>query len=181
MNGYPDRTIVFATDFSDASARAGRRAAALARREGARMHLVHVDPPLTAPSEPWRLGAAATDVGAGVDLTVAALSGIPARQICAYARRVGADLIVVGTHGRTGLSRALLGSVAEAVVRHAPCAVMTVPAAEDDGAQFDAADTLCVVCTKPSPDLICEPCRGIIRGERLVGGRTTAWSGRLAS
>ena len=52
--------------------------------------------------------------------------GHPADAIVRVAREEGADLIVMGTHGRTGLQHALLGSVAETVVRHAPCPVLTV-------------------------------------------------------
>jgi nucleotide-binding universal stress UspA family protein len=186
MNSYPIRTVLFATDFSEASRLAGRRAAAMARHYSARLHVVHVDPPVTAPASPSLLGAAASARGTGVDVTVAALSGLPARQICSHARRIGADVIVVGTHGRTGLSRALLGSVAEAVVRHAPCAVMTVPATDPavPTADTDLAahvDSHCVVCAKASPDLICEPCRAIIRGEALERRRVEEHAARVAS
>lgn len=58
----------------------------------------------------------------GVDVA----AGPPAETIVRVARECGADLIVVGTHGRTGLSHALMGSVAEKVVRLAPCPVLTV-------------------------------------------------------
>lgn len=54
--------------------------------------------------------------------------GAPGAEVCASARQWGADLIVIGTHGRGGLSRLLMGSTAEAVVRHAPCPVLVVPA-----------------------------------------------------
>lgn len=50
----------------------------------------------------------------------------PAETIVAHAYAIHADVVVVGTHGRRGLDRLLLGSVAEAVVRHAPCSVLTV-------------------------------------------------------
>ena len=56
------------------------------------------------------------------------LSGWAGRNIVDYAREKRIDLIVVGTHGRTGISHAILGSVAETVVRLAPCLVLTVPA-----------------------------------------------------
>jgi nucleotide-binding universal stress UspA family protein len=56
----------------------------------------------------------------------AASVGDPADEIVAFARRGGFDAIVIGTHGRTGLQHALLGSVAEKVVRRAPCAVVSV-------------------------------------------------------
>jgi nucleotide-binding universal stress UspA family protein len=52
--------------------------------------------------------------------------GAPWHEIVEFSRRGSYDLIVVGTRGRTGLARALLGSVAEKVVRHAPCAVLVV-------------------------------------------------------
>lgn len=54
--------------------------------------------------------------------------GVPGPEVCDSAREWGADLIVIGTHGRGGLSRLLMGSTAEAVVRHAPCPVLVVPA-----------------------------------------------------
>ncbi len=50
-----------------------------------------------------------------------------AEGICNYAEKVGVDLIVLSTHGRTGLGHLLIGSVAEKVVRHAHCPVVTVP------------------------------------------------------
>lgn len=65
-----------------------------------------------------RLGAASTE---GV-----AIEGVPWDQIVMTATRQGFDLIVIGTHGRTGLKHALLGSVAEKVVRHAKCPVLVV-------------------------------------------------------
>lgn len=52
--------------------------------------------------------------------------GSPGPIICEYAERIRADLIVIGSHGRTGLKRMLMGSVAEVVVRHAPCSVVVV-------------------------------------------------------
>jgi nucleotide-binding universal stress UspA family protein len=54
--------------------------------------------------------------------------GDPAAEILRVAQAVKADLIVLGTHGRTGLGRLLMGSVAEQVVRRAPCPVVTVKA-----------------------------------------------------
>ena len=61
----------------------------------------------------------------GCRVNTAILSpGAPAQRILEEARRYRADLIVVGSHGRTGIARALLGSVAERLAREAPCAVM---------------------------------------------------------
>ena len=76
--------------------------------------------------------------GGDLDLSTAAIpdsarmpartrwSAAPPAEICAQAESLGADLIVIGSHGRTGLKRFLLGSVAESVVRHAPVPVLVV-------------------------------------------------------
>jgi nucleotide-binding universal stress UspA family protein len=127
MSGLQIRTLVFPTDFSDCSRHVGTRAADVARHFRARVHVVHVDEPVAPPTPAARLAGAAADLGPDVDVTTAMTSGVPAHAICDYAQRIGADLIVMGTHGRTGVSRAVLGSVAEAVVRHARCPVMTIP------------------------------------------------------
>jgi nucleotide-binding universal stress UspA family protein len=63
---------------------------------------------------------------AGVRATALLLDGAPHEQILRAARRARADLIVIGTHGRSGLSKVLLGSVAERVIRLAPGPVLTV-------------------------------------------------------
>ncbi|MFO0625368.1 MAG: universal stress protein [Polyangiales bacterium] len=63
---------------------------------------------------------------AGVTVQFAAVQGVPAEAIVAQAQQAHADLVVVGTHGRKGLDRLILGSVAETVVRNAPCSVLTV-------------------------------------------------------
>ncbi|EMA37348.1 universal stress protein [Halobiforma nitratireducens] len=62
----------------------------------------------------------------GVDLSTAVLVGSPARAAVRFAADEEVDLIVVGSHGRTGVSRVLLGSVAETIVRRAPVAVTVV-------------------------------------------------------
>lgn len=68
----------------------------------------------------------------GVDAEPEIRKGSPAREILDYAEEMEADVIVAGTHGRTGVSRTLLGSVAESLVRHAECPVMTVRLPETD-------------------------------------------------
>lgn len=171
----PIRQILFPTDFSDASRPAGAAAADFARQFGARLHVLHVVPPVTDPTTaPAALRAVVDDLGHGLPVVTAIASGLPARQIAAYARKNAIDLIVVGTHGRTGVSRALLGSVAEAVVRHAPCRVLTVPVAlpPAPGARVEAPEAeeaaACLVCGAAVRDeLICEACRAKIRGEAL--------------
>ncbi len=61
-----------------------------------------------------------------VDIRVLVEHGSPAREVIELSRRGGFDIVVMGTHGRTGLRHVLMGSVAEAVVRHALCPVLTI-------------------------------------------------------
>ncbi len=63
---------------------------------------------------------------ADVRMRVVVLRGSPAQEIISFSRKGGFDMIVMGTHGRTGLRRVLMGSVAEAVVRRAQCPVLTI-------------------------------------------------------
>ena len=177
MSGsFAIRQILFPTDFSDASRLAGTTAADLARQFGARLHVLHVVPPVTDPTPaPANLRAIADGLGRALSPVTAITSGLVTRQILAYAKKNAIDLIVLGTHGRTGVSRALLGSVAEAVVRHAPCRVLTVPAelltpmpAMPREAPEGPEPTSCAVCGAATRDeLICEVCRAKIRGEAL--------------
>lgn len=166
------RRILFPTDFSEASRRAGETALALARHFGARLVVLHVIPPVTDP-DPRRaaLRSLAAELAADVPVEAETVAGVPARQIAAYASRHHVDVIVMGTHGRTGVSHALLGSVAEAVLRRAPCPVLTVPALLTEREPLTATPEVtvsrCIVCASPSSDLICESCRARIRGEAL--------------
>jgi nucleotide-binding universal stress UspA family protein len=90
---------------------------------GARLHILHV---LThADVEVTRLlGDVKALAGPDVAVTVASVVGDPAHAIVRYARDHAVDLIVIGTHGRSGFSRALLGSVADRVLRAAACPVL---------------------------------------------------------
>lgn len=171
-DGKPVREILFATDFSESSDVAGRVARDYARQFGARLHLLHVVWPGADPAMPPPLGKLREELGEGVPTLTVVESGQPAAQIVRYAERHGIDLIVVGTHGRTGFTRVLLGSVAERVLRTAPCPVLTVTREPRGGPQVEAAEPpamlkRCLVCAAPSEDLICEPCRARIRGEAL--------------
>ena len=161
------RQILFPTDYSEISANAGRTAAQLARHFGARLHVLHVVPPVTDPGPPEALPTAVAKLGAGLDIVTAITTGRPAHAIVEYAIRYDVDMIVMGTHGRTGVSRALLGSVAEAVVRRAPCLVLTVPAAVtvNESSDTTPGDEPCIVCAEPSADLICGACRSLIRDD----------------
>jgi nucleotide-binding universal stress UspA family protein len=137
----PIRTILYPTDFSPPSAYAFPLACALARDYGARLVVVHVIPPPRptysefAPLEPDpnELAAEARaklselrPLDASVRVEYQVWEGAPAVEIMNVARQSHADLIVMGTHGRTGLGRLLLGSVAEEILRRAPCPVLTL-------------------------------------------------------
>lgn len=168
------KQILFPTDFSPASEAARRVAVDMARERGATLHVVHVVPPVTDPSLPAeQLTGVAQDIGAGISLTTALLDGRAGREIVRYARDRGMDIIVIGTHGRTGLSHAILGSVAESVVRLAPCMVLSVPTALSERAAPVAVEAMlstsrpCLVCSRTSEDLVCEMCRTRIRAEAL--------------
>ncbi|MBI4637731.1 MAG: universal stress protein [Candidatus Rokubacteria bacterium] len=168
----PVRQVLLATDFSEPSEMATRVAREYARRLDARLHVLHVVSPVTDPASRPLLEKLAAEVGREVPVVVEVVSGGPAREIIRYAQSHAIDLIVLGTHGRTGWSRALLGSVAERVVRWAPCPVLTVPrepaATQAVGApEAEAALRRCLVCATVSDDLICEPCRARIRGEAV--------------
>jgi nucleotide-binding universal stress UspA family protein len=121
------REILFPTDFSGVATEAGRIAAGLARDLGARLHVLHVIPPVTDPTLASEdLAQAVARLKPGRPIVTQLLSGLPARRIVTYARDKSIGLIVMGSHGRTGLRRALLGSVAAGVVRRASCPVLTV-------------------------------------------------------
>lgn len=148
--------ILVPIDFSECSGAAFHAAVELARRLGAKITLLHVwDVPFLWPSvgdtmvtvpaeEPMTVAQLvkkrATEElqrftvdypHAGVEVTPLLEMGEPTQTICAVAQQSGHDLIVMGTHGRTGFSRVLAGSVAENVVRHSPVPVLTVRTPEE--------------------------------------------------
>ncbi len=146
------QTFVVPHDFSEHSRAALQMAIDLAQRFESDLHVVHVIQPLTlayaayggpgtaAPAPVGMLElreiaeSALSEVAASIESECARVqthvvesASIP-DAICDVARKVGADLIVMGTHGRTGLAHAFLGSVAERTLRRAPCPVLTVQA-----------------------------------------------------
>jgi nucleotide-binding universal stress UspA family protein len=143
------QTIVAAVDFSDTATEALEAAVSLASFDPqARVHLLHVVPdPMPAVwsdelpqidmhmiEHTWRDGATrqlGTLAGAAkldpARFETAVAVGTPATEIVRYAERQGADVIVMGSHGHGVVARFLLGSVAERVVRQAPCPVLVVP------------------------------------------------------
>jgi nucleotide-binding universal stress UspA family protein len=134
------QTILCPTDFSVHSDNAFRMACALARDYGARVVVLHVAeipvpayvneaimPPVEPNLDELRESLADYAVPDGsLNVERLLLEGEPLDEIVALARQMPADLIVMGTHGRSGISRLLMGSVAEAVLRAAPCPVLTL-------------------------------------------------------
>jgi nucleotide-binding universal stress UspA family protein len=137
--------ILVPTDFSEPAHEALDLAIAYAQKFGARLTLMHahelptyvfpdavmpVTPQVvaqieqTAKEELERLAVKVRAAGVPVD-TISTVGPNDA-EICRFAEELGIDLIIMGTHGRTGLRHALLGSVAEKVVRRSPCPVLTV-------------------------------------------------------
>ena len=141
------KSILFPTDFSHTGDNALAMAESLARDSGAKIFIVHVEePPMAYGGGEMYYGIMEPDLAQlremlsqvkPKDESIAfeqhLLSGEPADGIARFAADNDIDLIVMGTHGRTGLVRLLMGSVAEAVVRKAKCAVLTVkPASADE-------------------------------------------------
>lgn len=143
MNG-PKRILV-ATDFSEQAGKAFEAALALAARTKAEVHVIHAQEVALPLFEPYAVVIPADWIGEARRLTqeklaqahqavkAKGLSGtthlgdVPAAHAVAErARSLGADLVVLGTHGHTGLKHVLLGSVAERTLRLAPCSVLIV-------------------------------------------------------
>lgn len=136
--------ILFPTDFSTCSDAAFDTAVSLARDTGAKLLIVHVEEPTVAYGggiayygvpdpgieEQRRMLEKLVPADARVAHEHHLISGAPADAIVRFAQQEGVDLIVISTHGRTGLRRALMGSVSEAVVRQAHCPVLTLRQAE---------------------------------------------------
>jgi nucleotide-binding universal stress UspA family protein len=139
----PTKRILVATDFSIGSDEALDHAIDLAKQTGASLDIFYV---LELSAQEIPLGLSANDRGGlltsidrelarraervaatGLSCRTNMVEGGAATEIVQRARDIGADLIVVGTHGRRGLAHVMLGSVAERVVQHAPCPVLTVP------------------------------------------------------
>jgi nucleotide-binding universal stress UspA family protein len=142
--------IVVAVDFSEVSGRVLEQAELLARALGARLWLVHVAAPEPAfvgyePGPQTVRDSVASHIhehhhqlqeqadalrARGIEATALHVQGPTVEKILSEAGKLGAELIVVGSHGRGALYRALLGSVSEGVLRGARCPVHIVPARE---------------------------------------------------
>lgn len=152
------KVILAPTDLSETAEEAVDYACELARTLGAKLHLLHVIavPVVGVPElglamtstmidsmikdNQTALDALAARKAAAADLAPTILRTGDARDVINQtAKEIGADLIVVGTHGRRGVTRVLLGSVAETVVRTAPCPVLTVRMEKHEDSKSDAA------------------------------------------
>ncbi len=155
-------TILVSTDFSEVSYDAVRHARDIAKNDGVTLGLVHVVPELSgahqqsmlewlrdkAPkaSETEKLiretlaGKAAEIAAEGVTVETYLEEGEPHAAIVRCAERIDAALVVVGSHGRTGVKRMLLGSVAEQVVRYAHCPVLVARTGPAEGAVVAGTD-----------------------------------------
>lgn len=136
------RTILCATDFFDCSRHAFRLARSLAIEQESRLVIVHVIPtlgsmvafedalkqlePKDAGEKLWEVLRRFQVSNAKVQVEHRLVSGNVAEEILRLAHQIGCDLIVMGTHGRTGLRRLIMGSVAAEVSQQAPCPVITV-------------------------------------------------------
>jgi universal stress protein A len=142
------KRIVVPTDFSALSEEAIETALDFARELGATVDLVHVatemtyplPPPMEVVTLPVDIASAVQEAssrlatqeeslrGRGVTCESTVLVGQADKEIVSHADKTHADLIIMGTHGRSGLGHVLIGSVAEKVVQHAHCPVLTLPA-----------------------------------------------------
>ncbi len=139
------RQVLCPVDFSDTSYKALHHAAAIARWYGAELHVLNAIMPMNPPlavgaSLPQTIGVESQEAAErslrrmvdrvgivrGESREVVCI-GTAAGAILDYAREQRIDLIVLGTHGLSGIERMLLGSVAERVLHHAPCPVLTIP------------------------------------------------------
>ena len=151
------RSILLPTDFSECANYALSFAASFARQAGAKIICVHVIEPIvptvgyTGMTEPLPIADISVqledsaerelpkisecDEFEGIEVEEVIVHGDAASEIVRVAGERGVDLIVISTHGRTGLGRLLFGSTAESVVRHAPCPVLGVksPLESDEG------------------------------------------------
>lgn len=134
--------IVIATDGSEKNLSAVIEGVMLARISGAKLHIVYVidTKPLTTGvieesyagmydslrEEGEQALEQVKDLAGDLDADTFLLTGKPANEITRFVKEQGTDLLVIGTQGKSGLGKLLLGSVAESIIRTAPCSVLVV-------------------------------------------------------
>lgn len=133
------RKIMVATDGSELVKRAVEFAVEIARLSGAKIYAVYVIEPWASISnhpraEGWDAITYVENVGSSANVEVKSkiLNGDPAKEILDFAKQKDIDLIVMGTHGKTGLEKFLMGSISENVVRHSEKAVLVVRGESSD-------------------------------------------------
>ncbi|MFA4918544.1 MAG: universal stress protein [Thermodesulfovibrionales bacterium] len=140
------KSILFPTDFSEGSAEALKYAVEFANRYGARLYVLHVIYDI-AKASGWYVPHVSMDaiykdiqegakkeldnfgvneLGGLKNIERIVQTGVPYQEIMSCAVKNKIDMIIIGTHGRTGIDRILFGSTAAQVVRNAPCPVLTV-------------------------------------------------------
>ena len=165
------RRILCPVDFSDCSRHALDHAVALARRQQAQVTALYVVPPAQTVYPALGIGAYVPYVHSVDDLkqfqqslerfvsnpdypvTAISVEALVVDEILKRAAELPADLIVMGTHGRSGFDRLLLGSVAERVLARAPCPVLTIPPRAPDAApsaDLKFTNVLCAIDFSPS-------------------------------
>jgi nucleotide-binding universal stress UspA family protein len=133
------RTILYPTDFSSYSNQAYFHAVGLAETYGARLTVAYVFQPGSKDAgegdrQFWREQLEQVrPSNPKIAVNHVLLEGDPAKEIVRYSAEAGIDAIVIGTHGRTGEERLRLGSVAEKVMREAPCSVLVVKLPKGSG------------------------------------------------
>jgi nucleotide-binding universal stress UspA family protein len=154
MREYPKyKKVLFCTDFSENADDAFEYAHGVAKRDGGLLYILHVVPdnPHQAYVEGFLDAGAAekiqrairedldrnyreryvSKIAAGVSFEIVTKSGREAEEILEFAKKEQADLIVMGTHGRTGMEHVFFGSVAEKVIRHSPIPILVIPSGEN--------------------------------------------------
>jgi nucleotide-binding universal stress UspA family protein len=121
------KKILYPTDFSSYSNQAYFHALGLAQTYGASLTIVYVHAPGSGDKARWRDQLEQVrPANPKITVSHVLLEGDPASEIARYAADANIDVIVIGTHGRTGVDRLVMGSVAERVMREAPCSVLVV-------------------------------------------------------
>ena len=145
VSAFKIQNILVPVDFSACSKKAVQYALALAEQHEARLTLIYVVPPPSYPTgefggleygnllvdmrvagEKQLTTMAIDEIGDAAPCETIVRSGAPAREIVEAARELNTDIIVISTHGHTGFKHILMGSVAEHVIRMAPCPVLVV-------------------------------------------------------
>lgn len=163
MEPYEPKLILVPMDFSETAAHALRYASALGERFGAHLLVIHACEWLADEAREELQARAEQCIGANVAFDLRVITGEPLAVILVQVRESGANLVVMGTHGRTGLSRLMFGSVTESVVRFCTVPVIAVNSAATETGRV--GKILCPVTFTPA-------CRDALqRAAALVDGR----------